>query len=114
MNANEQIKKFHEFIEEHYYAQLLEAVRKGQTHLHVDFSDLMRFDSALAEELLEQPEEVLAAAELAAKEFDLPNEIKKFFFRFFNLPENQKIMIRDIRSIHLRKFLWSNWPRNSV
>ncbi len=108
MNANEQIKKFHEFIEQHYYAQILEAVRKGQKYLPVDFSDLMRFDSALAEELLEQPEDILAAAELAVKEFDLPSEVKKFFFRFFNLPENQRIMIRDIRSKHLRKFLWTN------
>lgn len=108
MNANEQIKKFHEFVEQHYYAQLLEAVRKGQTHLQVDFNDLLRFDSALSEELLEQPEEVLAAAELAVKEFDLPSETKKFFFRFFNLPENQRIMIRDVRSKHLRKFLWTN------
>ena len=108
MNANEQIKKFHEFVEQHYYAPLLEAVRKGQTFLPVDFSDLMRFDSALAEELLEQPDEVLAAAELAVKEFDLPSEVKKFFFRFYNLPENQRIMIRDIRSKHLRKFLWTN------
>lgn len=108
MNANEQIKKFHEFIEQNYHAPLLEAVRKGQNYLPVDFADLMRFDSALTEELLEQPEEILAAAELAVKEFDLPVEIKKFHIRFFNLPQSQNIMIRDIRSKHLRKFLWTN------
>ncbi|MCK4589230.1 MAG: minichromosome maintenance protein MCM [Nanoarchaeota archaeon] len=108
MNANEQIKKFQEFIEQNYHAQLLEAVRKGQNFLPVDFSDLMRFDSSLTEELLEQPEEILAAAELAVKEFDLPTEIKKFHIRFYNLPQSQNIMIRDIRSKHLRKFLWTN------
>jgi len=108
MNANEQIKKFHEFTEQNYYAQLLEAVRKGQNYLAVDFNDLLRFDSALAEELIEQPEELLTAAEMSVKEFDLPAEVSKFFFRFKNLPETQKIMVRDIRSQHLRKFLWTN------
>ncbi|MFC1801670.1 minichromosome maintenance protein MCM [Nanoarchaeota archaeon] len=108
MNATEQIKKVQEFIEQHHYAEILETVRKGLNHFVVDFSDLMKFDTDLAEEFLESPEDILAAAEMAIKEFDLPKKVKKFHFRVRNLPEGQKILIRNIRSKHLRKFVWMN------
>ncbi len=107
MDVDQQIKTFQEFIEQNYYPQLLEAVRKGETFLVLDFSGLIKFSPELTDELLERPEELLKAAEIAVKEFDLPAKISKFNVRLKNLPESQKVMVSEIRSKHLGKFLWT-------
>ncbi len=107
MEVGEQIKVFKEFIERNYEPQLLETVRKGNSFLILDFFELTKFNPGLAEELLESPEEILKAAELAVKEFDLPKKVDRFYVRFKNLPESQKIFINEIRSKHLSKFLWT-------
>jgi len=90
MEVDEQIKTFKEIIEQNYYPQLLETVRKG---------------TDLAEEVLENPEELLKAAEIAIKEFDLPKKIPKFAVRLRNLPESQQIKISEIRSKNLNKMI---------
>ena len=107
MDVDEQIRVFREFIEQNYYPQLLEAVRKGDEHLVLDFSELIKFNTDISEEILESPEELLKAAELAVKEFDLPKKIRKFTVRLKNLPDSQKIKISEIRSKHLGKFVWA-------
>ncbi|MBI4983380.1 minichromosome maintenance protein MCM [Candidatus Woesearchaeota archaeon] len=107
MEVDEQIKTFKEFIEQNYLPQLLEAVRKGQSFLVLDFSELIKFNTELTEELLESPEEVLKAAELGIKEFDLSKKITKFNIRLSNLPESQKIKISEVRSKHLNKLIWT-------
>ena len=107
MEVDEQVKIFREFIEQNYYPQLLEAVRKGSTSLTLDFSTLIKFNTEICEEILETPEELLKAAELAIKEFDLPQKIIKFTIRLKNLPVAQKVQISEIRSKHLTKFIWS-------
>lgn len=106
MEIDEQIRLFGELLERNYHAQLLEAVRKGENFLTVDFSELIKFNTELSEELLESPEEVLKAGELAVKEFDTTRKIAKFSLRFKNLPESQKIKISEIRSKHLTKLIW--------
>ena len=105
MEVDEQIKVFREFIEQNYYPQLLEAVRKGKQFLVLDFSSLIKFNTEICEELLESPEEVLKAAELAVKEFDLPKKVTKFNVRLRNIPESQKVIISEIRSKHLDKLI---------
>jgi replicative DNA helicase Mcm len=106
MEVDEQIKIFRDFIEQNYYPQLLEAVRKGQNFILLDFSELIKFNTEITEEILEKPEELLKAAEIAIKEFDLPKKVTKFTVRFNNLPESQKILVSEIRSKHLEKFIW--------
>ena len=107
MEVDEQIRIFKEFIERNYYAQLLEAVRKGQNYMILDFSELVKFNPAITDEILEDPINLLKAAELAIKDFDLTQKIQKFNVRFTNLPESQKILISEIRSKHLNKYIWS-------
>jgi len=106
MDVDEQIKVFREFIEHNYYPQLLEAVRKGQNFLVLDFSELIKFNTELIEEISENPEELLKAAELAIKEFDLPKKVTKFIVRLTNLPESLKMRISELRSKHLNKLVW--------
>ncbi len=108
MNAQEQITKFHEFFEKFYYAQILEAAQRGENVLVVDFRKLSTFDPELAENAIEQPEETLTAAELAIKEFDLPKHTQHFHIRMKELPKSTKLMIRDVRSKHLNRMVWTN------
>ena len=65
MDALTLVNKFQEFLEKVYHDQLLERVRKGEQSLAVDFAKLAEFDPDIADMLLDQPEEVLKASELA-------------------------------------------------
>ena len=107
MDVSEQIIKWQEFIEKSYHEQLLENARMDKTFLIIDFATLSKFDPELADLLLETPEEVLKAGELAVKNFDLPKTPKRFYIRISNLPKSQNIKIRDIRSKHLGKFFYT-------
>ena len=103
MEAEEQIQKFKELIELNYHPEVLANIRKEKNFLIIDFNELSKFNPDLANALLEQPDEVIKAAELAVEQFDL--ETTKFRIRFSNLPESQKIEIRNIRSKHIGKLL---------
>jgi replicative DNA helicase Mcm len=105
MDPVQQIKQFEEFIRLHHHAELLAKVSKGEYYLIINFAQLSQFDPDLANELLEDPEEVIKAAEVAVKEFDLPVKTKDFKVRFTHLPESQQVMVRDIRSKHISKFV---------
>ncbi len=103
MDVSEQIKRFEEFIDRFYKPELLDQVTKGHNHFDVDFAKITRFDPELAEIILEQPEELIKAFEIAIKNIDLPGEVKKFYPRLKNLPQSQLMEIRDIRSKHIEK-----------
>lgn len=105
MDASEQIKRFEEFFNQFYKKQVLKSIGKGNNFAIVNFKDLLSFDIKLAEELLENPEEVIKAAEVSIESLDLPSDISKFRIRFKDLPETQKIMVSDIRSNHIGKLL---------
>ncbi len=107
MDASEQIRSFTEFIELNYLPQLMKLAAEGAHSLIVDFSILSRYSPELATELLENPEDVIKAAELSIDNFDLPNEVKDFRVRFKNLPESQFLMIRNIRSEHIGKLIYT-------
>jgi len=89
MDAAEQIKRFYEFLEKNYHDNLFETIRKGKNFFVIDFQELSRFDPELAEELLEQPEETIKAAEIAVEQFELPRPLKRFKIRLTNIPEDQ-------------------------
>jgi len=106
MDAETQIVTFQDFLEQNYKAEILEAIRKGQAFVITDFTELSKFSPELAEDLLENPNEVIEAAEQAVKHFDLPDSMGRFFVRFSNLSAAQKYMIRDIRSKHIDKLIF--------
>ncbi len=99
-DAVEQVNKLREFLENNYYGEILEKVRKGEHFIVVDFFVLSKFDPELADLLLDEPEEVVKAAELAVKQLNVSSE---FSVRFGNLPESARLFIRNIRSMHLNK-----------
>lgn len=105
MDAAEQIRKFHDFIEANYYSKLLDAMRLEHKFIVINFNELAMFDPDLANELLENPEEAIKAAELSVEQFDLDEGSKGVKIRFDALPESQKTMIRDIRSKSIGKLI---------
>ena len=105
MDATEQINTFQEFLEGKYKSKLLDAVSKGNKFINISFKELSKFNPELAEELLERPDETIKAAELSLDFFDLEENMLPFRVRFFELPDSQKIMIRDIRSKHIGKLV---------
>ena len=104
MDATELIRKLQDFFEKNYYAELLEKIRKNVKFIRVDFSKISAFDPELADLLLDKPEEVIKGAEMAIEQIDSKNG-KGFVMRVLNLPESAKILIRNVRSKHLTKFL---------
>lgn len=98
----EQVEKFKEFIEENYREQINQVLLKGVKFLLIDFSDLLKYDPELADELLDETEETIKAFEQSLEYFEVNFPLR---IRFFNLPLNQKVKIKDIRSEHLGRFL---------
>ena len=105
MDATQQISKFQEFFEDNYHAEILELIRKGNNFIIVDFVKLLNYDPDLSTLLLDYPEELVKAAEIAIEKFDLPSTMKNFKVRFINLPDSQNIMLGNIRSNHIDKLL---------
>ncbi len=106
MDAAEQVRKFEDFFDTYYRTELAEQIRKGEDFLPVDFSKLSQFDPDLATLLLEDPENVLKAAEIAVSSFTSSRQPINFIMRVYNLPETQRIMVRNIRSKHIGKLLY--------
>jgi len=104
MEITEQIEKFHEFFDIVYGEQLRAAISKGIKSMVVSFSELSKFNLDLAQDLIDNPEDVLRACEISIEQFDFPGA-RDFRIRFRGLPKSQEIMIRDIRSTHLSKFI---------
>jgi len=105
MDAATLITKVQDFLEKTYYDQLLERIRKGEKSLTVEFASLAMFDPEIADLLLDQPEDILKAGELAVSQLNIGKEVKGFTLRFRGLPASAKVMIREIRSKNLDKLL---------
>ncbi|MAG47768.1 hypothetical protein CL617_04120 [archaeon] len=103
METQEQIDKLKDFAIEYYEKKVHDLSTKGLTTLLIDFSDLLKHDPEIADILIEDPEEVIKATEIAVEEAFSLGEFK---VRFFNLPKSQFIMVKDIRSAHLGKFMY--------
>lgn len=105
MEAAEQVRKFEEFFDINYKTELSENIRKGDDWLAVDFSKLSKYDPDLANVLLEDPENVLKAAEIAISNFNFSRQPNRFTVRIHNLSPSQKLKIRDIRSKDIAKLI---------
>ncbi|NQV08312.1 minichromosome maintenance protein MCM [Candidatus Woesearchaeota archaeon] len=103
MEAADQVKKFQEFLEKH-MDEIQTNIKKENNFFVIDFPELSKFDHTLADELLETPDEIIKAAELAVESFDIKSD--NFKIRFRNLPDDQQIKIKNIRSKNIGKFLF--------
>ena len=105
MDGQEIIELFSTFFRNVSYDKIVQAVSKGMEYIVFDFYDVSSYNLALGNILLEDPEETLKAAEAAICQIDIATDIKNIKVRICNLPKSQKIMIRDIRSAQIGKFI---------
>ncbi len=108
MDITEQVKLLQDFFEIQYYDRLVSALQKGESFIVVDFRELSMFNIDLAQDLLDNPVDFFKTAQLALEKLNLQGGKSKIFVRFFNLPESQHIIIRNIRSEHIGKLVEFN------
>lgn len=94
------IDLFQEFLEANYMDALHEVAAKGNKALSIDFFKLAEFKSEAADQLLDDPDNTIKTMEEAMKIMGF-----KAKARFKNLPESQKVFIRNVRAEHLGKFI---------
>ena len=104
MDFDKRVSVYQEFIESKYLAELLENVRRGRAWLLLDYRKLARWSPELADDLLDDPDESLKAAEVACESLQLEDPVG-VRVRIRNLPKSSKVRIRDIRSEHIDKLI---------
>ena len=91
-----------------YYGEIVDVVNHypDKKSIILDFEDMNRYDTELADQLLDRPAEVIEQAEEAIKHMDLGLEDwQQMHVRFKNLPEESTVWVRDLRSEHIGKFI---------
>ena len=104
MKYGEAVNEFEEFFYERCYEEIDEAVRDGEDSVVIDFQDMDAFEFKLSEFLTENPSEGLSAAEEGIKGVDLITD-EELNVRFSNMPEEDFVLLRDLRSEHLGDFI---------
>ncbi len=107
---NPYVAKFVAFLESAYKKEIERLVQEypEKRSINIDFKDLEEFDYELADELLDNPDNLLEAAELAAQLIEVPAlDIEKFapHLRFFNLPQDRQPLVRDVGSQYVNKLI---------
>ncbi|MDD5416720.1 MAG: minichromosome maintenance protein MCM [Candidatus Aenigmarchaeota archaeon] len=100
-----EVEQFEEFFRQFYESELMSAAAQGKKAFTVDFALLDKFDPILADKLLNDPEEILDQARQAIFNIDLPEGSVKIEPRFRNIPDQQNIRIRNLRSEHIGRFI---------
>jgi len=103
--ADAENERFEEFFRQFYAAELMKVAAAGKKSITVDFALLDKFDPSLADKLLNDPEPVMEAARAAISAIDLPEGSVTLEPRFSNLPASQTVRIRNLRSMHIGRFL---------
>ncbi|WP_222915069.1 minichromosome maintenance protein MCM [Natrinema sp. SYSU A 869] len=100
---SELVDSFEQFFRNYYDSeikQLAQQYPNEQRSLHVDWQDLYRFDPDLADDFINQPEQLQRYAEEALRLYDLPIDVSlgQAHVRIRNLPKTESPEIREIRA----------------
>ncbi|WP_255169200.1 minichromosome maintenance protein MCM [Natrononativus amylolyticus] len=100
---SELVDAFEQFFRNYYdneVKQLAQRYPNEQRSLYVDWQDLYRFDPDLADDYINQPEQLQRYAEEALRLYDLPIDVSlgQAHVRIRNLPETESPEIREIRA----------------
>lgn len=104
------VSKFQSFFESQYLKPIerLAVEWPQKRSIAVNFGDLEHYDFELADELLESPDVLVEAAEMAIQNIRVPvleTHAFKPHVRFFNLPKDRLPLLRNISSDHLGKMI---------
>ena len=91
-----------DFLRDYYreeIAQLVQRYPRDQKSLYVDYDDVFQFDPDVADDLREEPEEILDYFDEALWRFDLPVDVSlgQAQVRVYNLPEDQLLDVAEVR-----------------
>ncbi len=98
------IEKFEEFIIKQYLKELNDIINIGGNSLEIDFIKLDKFSPDLTDFLMEHPEEAFKLFEYSLQRIEMASE-SNLKVRIYNIPESRRILIRDIRSKHLKNLI---------
>jgi replicative DNA helicase Mcm len=106
-DSSEIMEKFYHFVKSEYSKDLGRVITQGDKSLIIDFQKLDQYSPEIAELLEENPKQMIDFFEDTLMQYE-ESVKKKLFVRFFNLPVNDFIKIRDIRSKHLGKLMFTD------
>jgi len=104
MKYGDAVSEFEEFLSERCYNQIDKAVREGKDSIVIDFKEMDAFNFELSDYLKDNPNEGVAAAEEGVKGVDLVTD-EELNVRFANMPEEDFVFLRNLRSKHLGEFI---------
>ena len=104
MKYGEAVSEFEEFFSNRYYEQVNKVVRDGDESIVVDFQDMDAFNFELTDYLKDNPDEAVSAAEEGVLGVDLVTD-EEIQVRFGNMPEEDFVLLRNIRSKHIGNFI---------
>ncbi|MDY6771554.1 MAG: minichromosome maintenance protein MCM [Candidatus Nanohaloarchaea archaeon] len=103
MDYSDKTSTFEEFFREAMKEELSRIESQGERAVVIDYEDLMKYSPELADAVIEDPDECIAAAEDA---LDLLSFIDQDLNpRISNLPESEFVHIRNLRSNHIGKLV---------
>jgi replicative DNA helicase Mcm len=103
MEYGEAVSRFEEFFSDQYYKEVAEVESKGDDAVVVDHQELDLFEHRLTEFLRDEPYSAVEAAKEGLMGVDLITE--EMNVRFSNMPEEDFVLLRNLRSEHLGKFI---------
>ncbi len=104
MEYGEAVNEFEEFFSEKYHKDVAAAVQDGESSVIVDFMDMDPFNPELGDYLREEPESAINAAEEGVLGVDIVSD-EELEIRFTNMPEEDFVLLRNMRSDHIGKFI---------
>lgn len=104
MEYGEAVGEFEEFFSEEYYKQVAEAVQDGEESIVVDIEEMDIFNIELYDYLRDNPGKAINAAEEGVIGHDQITD-EEFKVRFTNMPEEDFVLLKNLRSEHIGKFI---------
>ena len=103
MDYGEAVTEFEEFFTERYEEEVLQAEKRGDESIVVEFKELDLFSPEVTEYIRDNPEQALDAAREGVMAIDLLETDMNV--RFVNMPEEDYVLLRNMRSEHIGRFV---------
>ncbi|MFO7793465.1 MAG: minichromosome maintenance protein MCM [Candidatus Nanohaloarchaea archaeon] len=103
MEYGEAVTKFEEFFTERYEDEVIQAEKRGDESVVVEYKEIDRFSFELTEYLKDNPEQGIDAAEEGVLAIELLDS--EMSIRFVNMPEEDYVLLKNLRSEHIGKFV---------
>jgi len=98
------VGEFEEFFSEEYYREVAQAVQNGDDSIIVDVEQMDIFNIELYNYLRDNPGKAVSAAEKGVFGHDQITD-EEFNIRFTNMPEEDFVLLKNLRSQHIGKFI---------